>query len=64
MPMAKNIMINAHFRMYKDSVIWISVTAIFGIEGLRAIITQDSVKILDKQNKCYYTGSPFLTCRK
>ena len=43
--------LNANIRMYKDSVIWISVTAILGIEGLRAYITQDSVKIINKQDK-------------
>lgn len=45
--------VNAHVRMYKDSVIWMSVTAILGIEGLRVYITPDSVKLLDKQNKIY-----------
>lgn len=49
--------VNAHLRMYKDSVIWISVTAILGIEGLRAYITRDSVKLLDKQNKTYMARS-------
>lgn len=49
----KNYDVNAFVRMYKDSVIWISVNAIFGIEALRAFITRDSVKILDKQNKEY-----------
>ena len=43
--------ITTHLRMLKDSVIWVSITAILGIEGLRAVITRDSVKILDKQNK-------------
>ncbi len=45
--------VNAHIRMYKDSVIWISVTGLLGIEGLRALITKDSVRLLDKQNKIY-----------
>ncbi len=45
--------VNAFVRMYKDSVIWVSVNAIFGIEALRAYITKDSVKLLDKQNKTY-----------
>ena len=45
--------VNANVRMYKDSAIWISVNALLGIEGLRALITKDSVKILDKQNKVY-----------
>lgn len=49
--------VNAHIRMYKDSVIWVSVTAILGIEGLRAYITKDSVKLLDKQNKLYIARS-------
>lgn len=49
--------VNANLRMYKDSVIWISITAIFGIEGLRAYITQDSVKILNKQDKVYTARS-------
>ena len=45
--------VTAHIRMLKDSVIWISVRAILGIEGLRAYITRDSVKLLDKQNNIY-----------
>ncbi len=49
--------VNAHIRMYKDSAIWISVTAILGIEGLRAYITKDSVKLLDKQKKVYTARS-------
>ncbi len=43
--------VNANIRMYKDSVIWISITAVFGIEGLRAYITKDSVKLINKQDK-------------
>jgi hypothetical protein len=53
----KNYNVNAHVRMYKDSVIWVSITAILGIEGLRAYITNDSVKLLDKQNKVYVARS-------
>ncbi|RZM01025.1 MAG: DUF4292 domain-containing protein [Pedobacter sp.] len=49
--------VNANIRMYKDSVIWISITAIFGIEGLRAYITKDSVKILNMQDKVYTARS-------
>ncbi len=49
--------LNTNIRMYKDSVIWVSVTAILGIEGLRAYITPDSVKLLDKQNKIYTARS-------
>lgn len=49
--------VNAHLRMYLDSVIWISITGPLGIEGLRALITADSVKLLDKQNKVYIRRS-------
>ena len=49
--------VNAILRMHKDTAIWISITAIFGIEGLRAYITKDSVKILNKQDKVYTARS-------
>jgi len=49
----KSYNVNAVVRMYRDSAIWISITAIFGIEAMRAYITKDSVKILDKANKEY-----------
>lgn len=49
--------VNANLRMYKDSAIWISITAILGIEGLRAYITKDSVKLLNKQDKIYTARS-------
>ncbi|HEY6504518.1 MAG TPA: DUF4292 domain-containing protein [Chitinophagaceae bacterium] len=45
--------VNATLRMYKDSVIWISVTGLFGIEGLRAFITTDSIRIINKLDKIY-----------
>ena len=53
----KKFDVNAHLRMHRDSIIWVSVTAILGIEGLRACITKDSVRILDKQNKTYIARS-------
>jgi hypothetical protein len=53
----KKFDVNAHVRMYKDSVIWISVTAILGIEAFRAYITKDSVKLLNKQDKVYSARS-------
>lgn len=53
--------VNAHLRMYKDSLIWISLTGPLGIEGLRVLIDRDSVRMLDKQNKIYTVRSiPFL----
>jgi hypothetical protein len=44
---------NAILRMYKDSVIWIAVTGLFGIEGLRAYINKDSIHIINKLDKIY-----------
>ncbi|MCX8018960.1 MAG: DUF4292 domain-containing protein [Chitinophagaceae bacterium] len=41
----------ANIRMMKDSVLWISLNAVLGIEVARIMLTSDSVKILDKQNK-------------
>src|SRR5262249_48048765 len=54
---SKKYNVTAHVRMYRDSVIWVSITAILGIEGLRAYITKDSVRLLDKQNKIYTARS-------
>lgn len=53
----KNYNVNAFIRMYKDSVIWISVNSFFGMEAMRVLITRDSVKLLDKQNKKYTARS-------
>lgn len=53
----RNYNVNAFVRMYKDSAIWISINAILGIEAMRALITTDSVKLLDKQNKEYIARS-------
>jgi outer membrane biogenesis lipoprotein LolB len=53
----KRVNANAHLRMQKDSVIWLSLTGPLGIEGIRAFITKDSVKLLDKQDKIYTARS-------
>ena len=53
----KNYDVNATVRMYRDSAVWISVNAILGIEALRMLVTKDSVKLLDKQNKQYTARS-------
>lgn len=51
----KNYDVNANFRMYKDSAIWVSVNAILGIEAMRLYITKDSVKLLVKLDQKTYT---------
>ena len=45
---------NLNVRMRKDSVIWMSAS--LGIEGFRAYITRDSVKVLFPLQREYYTG--------
>lgn len=49
--------LTAHLRMQKDSVIWISIRGLLGIEGVRAYITSDSVKLINKQDDTYTARS-------
>src|SRR5262249_30888089 len=53
----KKYNVNAFLRMAKDSIIWIDIHAFLGISALKALITTDSVKILDRQNKLYTARS-------
>lgn len=53
----KKYNVNSILRMYKDSIIWISVNALLGIEAIRAVITKDSVKLLNKLDKIYTARS-------
>jgi len=41
-------------RVRKDSLIWASVTAPFGIELFRAVLTKDSVYYINRTNKTYF----------
>jgi hypothetical protein len=40
-------------RIRKDSAIWISITPVLGIEAMRALITPDSIYIIDRIKKTY-----------
>lgn len=40
-------------RMYKDSLIWLSISPGLGIEVARVLIEQDSVKLINRFNKTY-----------
>jgi len=53
---------NADMRLRKDSALWISITPPFlKLEVARALITPDSVKIIDRFNKKYYAeGTAYL----
>lgn len=41
----------AFVRIRKDSVIWISLTGLLGIEGFRALVTKDSITLMNKLKK-------------
>jgi len=53
----KKYNVNAVFRMYKDSIIWISVNALLGIEAIRMVVTKDSVRLVNKLDKVYTARS-------
>lgn len=44
---------DVNIRVKKDSVIWISVTPLLGIEAVRVVITPDSMKIMNRLRKTY-----------
>lgn len=53
----KDYEFNAFIRLQKDKMIWISINAVLGIEAFRAVITPDSVKVLNKLDKIYQLRS-------
>lgn len=53
----KDYEFNAFIRLQKDKMIWISINALLGIEAFRAVITPDSVKVLNKLEKVYQLRS-------
>lgn len=44
----------AQIRLKKDSVIWFNLSGALGVQGVRGIITKDSVKVINKVEKQYY----------
>ena len=44
---------NINLRIYTDSVIWISITPLLGIEVARVMVTRDTVWFIDRLNKKY-----------
>lgn len=46
----------ANIRIQKDSAIWISITPLLGIEVARVLITQDTVKVINRLAKEYFIG--------
>ena len=49
--------IHSHIRSVKDSVLWVSVTPALGIEVARAVLSYDSVKVLERITDKYFTGT-------
>lgn len=45
--------LNGVLRMRRDSVIWISASAMMGLEAVRACVTADSVVVLNRLDKSY-----------
>ena len=52
-----NIGLKGQMRMQNDSVIWISLSLKLGIEVARVMITDDSVKFMNRTNKTYFSES-------
>jgi hypothetical protein len=47
---------NGQIRIRKDSVIWLSFSPALGIEVFRMMLTQDSVKFINRMNNTFFTG--------
>ena len=52
-----NIGLKGQLKMKNDSVIWVSLSLKLGIEVARVMITEDSVKFLNRTNKTYFVES-------
>ena len=48
--------VSANLRIRKDSVVWLSVSALLGIEVARIQITPDSLKLMNRIDKTYWAG--------
>ena len=53
----KKTSFKTHLRIKKDSAIWMSITPLLGIEMARVLITQDTVKFLNRSSKEYFIGN-------
>ena len=47
--------VKANIRIRKDSLIWIQFSGVGGIEGGRVLITKDSLTMIDRINKEFYS---------
>ncbi|OFY11213.1 MAG: hypothetical protein A2W93_08635 [Bacteroidetes bacterium GWF2_43_63] len=51
-----NLSFGGSMRIIKDRTIWLSLSAVIGIEAFRVSITPDSVKMINRLNKTYFKG--------
>ena len=51
-----NMSFGGSMRIIKDRTIWLSLSAIVGIEAFRVYISPDSVKMINRLNKTYFKG--------
>jgi hypothetical protein len=47
---------DGQIRILHDSLIWVSITPVLGIEVIRILISQDSVKFINRMNNTYFIG--------
>jgi len=50
----ENISFDGQIRIRKDSLIWLSLSPMLGIEAIRLMISQDSVKMMNRLNDTYF----------
>ena len=48
--------LRGQLRIKNDSLIWMSITPALGIEAARIMLTNDSVKFINRLNKTYFSG--------
>jgi uncharacterized protein DUF4292 len=48
--------LRGQLRIKDDSIIWISFSPALGIEAARVMLTNDSVKFINRMNKTYFSG--------
>jgi hypothetical protein len=46
---------NLSLRVRRDSIIWVTA-GLLGVEGVRAVLTHDSVRVINKLEKTYFSG--------
>ncbi|HDO26583.1 MAG TPA: DUF4292 domain-containing protein [Bacteroidetes bacterium] len=56
----KTTSLHGQLRIKNDSIIWISFSPALGIEAARVVMTNDSVKFINRLNKTYFTGEYLL----